>query len=259
MRGGAANVLKGKVMKQTEKSVQRDVKRLYHNVGGRVYDTSQPFRAFITPGVPDLVVYMPRVETMFFHEVKTPMGKLTDPQKGFIEIAESCGQRVIVGGVPAALEILYELQIIVRQGMGELIPIYQGSQVGWIVNKRTACWDWIGAVAPNGYGRVGVLGTKNRTAQAHRVVYEREKGSVDKALDLDHLCRNRRCVNPAHLEPVTRTENSHRGDKTLFTEQEVDEIRERYAKGDITQRELGREYGMDHGYISQLITRKRRS
>lgn len=71
------------------------------------------------------------------------------------------------------------------------------------------CWLWQGAVDPNGYGRFYFQG---RMLGAHRVAYQLLAGGVDGELDLDHLCRNRGCVRPSHLEPVTRRENLLRGD-----------------------------------------------
>ncbi len=76
------------------------------------------------------------------------------------------------------------------------------------------CWEYNGHRDLNGYGVIGV-GSKtdgtNRTRKAHRVLYEALYGEVDKKLDLDHLCRVKSCVNPSHLEPVTRQENLLRG------------------------------------------------
>ena len=66
------------------------------------------------------------------------------------------------------------------------------------------CWLWTGTISRNGYGR-----TLRTTA--HRVAYELFVGPIPPGLDVDHLCRVRACVNPAHLEPVTRAENLWRG------------------------------------------------
>lgn len=71
------------------------------------------------------------------------------------------------------------------------------------------CWEWTAYRDAQGYGKVRV---GRQTFGAHRVVYELMVGPVPDGLQLDHLCRNRGCVRPAHLEPVTQRENILRGE-----------------------------------------------
>lgn len=74
---------------------------------------------------------------------------------------------------------------------------------------NTGCWLWTGCLAhENGYARFSVFG---RQLQVHRWAYEYFVGPIPEGLHLDHLCRVRSCVNPAHLEPVTNRENALRG------------------------------------------------
>lgn len=75
-------------------------------------------------------------------------------------------------------------------------------------DPSTGCWLWIGATTGNGYGNFRFKG-KNHAA--HRVSRSLLIAEVEAELDLDHLCRTRSCINPDHLEPVSRRENVLRG------------------------------------------------
>lgn len=75
------------------------------------------------------------------------------------------------------------------------------------------CWRWTGAIdGQTGYGRLNVEG---RTEYAHRVSYQLCIGDLDPELTIDHLCRNRWCVQPLHLEQVTLRENVRRQPRLL--------------------------------------------
>lgn len=74
------------------------------------------------------------------------------------------------------------------------------------------CWMWMAGRHRSGYG---VFNIKGRQHVAHRLAYEALQGDIPEGLDLDHLCRVRACVNPDHLEPVTRRENLLRSPITL--------------------------------------------
>jgi hypothetical protein len=75
------------------------------------------------------------------------------------------------------------------------------------VQMETGCVEWRGAGVPQGYGHISV---NRRMAYTHRVAYELARGPIPPGHEIDHLCFNRRCVNPQHLEPVTHTENRRR-------------------------------------------------
>lgn len=78
------------------------------------------------------------------------------------------------------------------------------------VEKSDGCWRWLGFIGKEGYGRFGARKGTTSTL-AHRVSYELSVGPIPQGLEIDHLCRNRACVNPSHLEPVTREINIRRG------------------------------------------------
>lgn len=76
------------------------------------------------------------------------------------------------------------------------------------------CWEWKANLDVKGYGQFMVYRRGRavvKYARAHRFSYEHFVGPIPDGLQLDHLCRNPRCVNPGHLEPVTEAENRRRG------------------------------------------------
>lgn len=88
------------------------------------------------------------------------------------------------------------------------------------VDGETGCWIYTGTINKHGYGALGVGG---KSVRAHRLSYQVHVGEIPLGLELDHTChtrencpggngcRHRRCVNPKHLEPVTKTVNVRRG------------------------------------------------
>jgi hypothetical protein len=85
-----------------------------------------------------------------------------------------------------------------------------------VIVLDNGCWQWVGCGKDNGYGvHYGVIGFrdggKRRQYYAHRFSYIAHKGNIPDGYEIDHLCRRPMCVNPEHLEAVTRRENLMRG------------------------------------------------
>lgn len=80
---------------------------------------------------------------------------------------------------------------------------------------NTGCWMWVGLTAHE----YGSMYHEGRTQRAHRVFYTAYKGPIPDGLVIDHLCRNKCCVNPEHLEAVTQKENVRRGKRVALLEE----------------------------------------
>jgi hypothetical protein len=78
------------------------------------------------------------------------------------------------------------------------------------VNKSDDCWNWTSAIDSYGYGVFQLAYPKRQTVKAHRVSYELSIAKIPQDMTIDHLCLNKKCVNPSHLEVVTASENGRR-------------------------------------------------
>lgn len=122
------------------------------------------------------------------------------------------------------------------------------------VVDEAGCHVWSGALS-SGYA---IVGTNRRgNFRAARLVYVRDRGPIPPGMQIDHLCRNRACINSAHLELVTNAENTRRGAKAKLTADDVREIRRRVAAGGCTYRQLAREFGVRSPTISNIANGKR--
>ena len=145
--------------------------------------------------------------------------------------------------------------------------------IGWTVTPQ-GCWEWNGARNGRNYGQIN---SGDRTPSgfmkpilAHRVAWEMENGPITGDLAVCHKCDNPPCVNPGHLFLGTkhenntdmarkrRTLNGERRPQAKLTDAEVDEIRERYAAGGISQKDLGAQYGVSGSAVSAIVNYRRR-
>jgi hypothetical protein len=85
-----------------------------------------------------------------------------------------------------------------------------------VISGEDECWEWTAGTNGNGYGTFAIVPKSairvGKRDYAHRISYRLAHGEIGDGLEIDHLCRNRGCVNPAHLEAVTRKVNQHRGE-----------------------------------------------
>jgi len=125
----------------------------------------------------------------------------------------------------------------------------------YIPVTESGCFIWLAAVDKAGYGRVAHNG---KVVGAHRLMYEQEYGKIPKGKLILHRCDCPSCVNPAHLYAGSQQDNMNdkrgrdRHGRLRFTKEMKKEFAERYKNGE-SQASIGREYGIQRGYVGMLI------
>jgi len=132
------------------------------------------------------------------------------------------------------------------------------------VEKTESCWLWRGGRSKSGYGNFRVSADEPNVS-THRFAYEDTIGPIPRGKLIRHSCDVKICVRPDHLAPGTVLENSQdamvrhrqargfRLPQTKLSEEDVARIRAEYGAGGISQRQLGRKYGVSQGLINHIL------
>lgn len=120
----------------------------------------------------------------------------------------------------------------------------------------TPCWLWAASVRDSGYGQFSI---DDRPRAVHRISYTWAYGVIPSGLTLDHLCRQKRCVRPDHLEAVTRLENTLRARDSYMklSDSDVREVRRLRTAGSSLQ-QIAQLFNVDQSTISLIARGKRR-
>jgi len=124
---------------------------------------------------------------------------------------------------------------------------------GYRVNLKTGCWEWRGYIHPK-TGYSGIMWNGGKPTTAHRVYYENHRGPIPLGMELDHLCKNRPCVNPEHLEIVTRAENTRRSRSAKLSKSDVRTIRS--IGRDVPGQELAFLFDISESVISNILAER---
>lgn len=116
------------------------------------------------------------------------------------------------------------------------------------VRKTSTCWLWMCNPDKNGCGRFRLGTAGSKTVRAHRIAWELVHGPIPAGMHVVHTCDEPRCCNPEHL--ILKSLNK-------LTQEQVTEMRRRYAAGNTLQEELAKAYGVSRSTVSQIVRFKK--
>jgi len=122
------------------------------------------------------------------------------------------------------------------------------------IDPITNCWNALRAPS-NKYGHTKIKIPGFRRKYLHVMMWEQRNGPVPEGKELDHTCKNPRCCNPDHLEPVTNQINVYRGKSTKLTTEQVEEIRRLGTTG-LTHKEIAQRFNVDRSNVTGIIAGK---
>ena len=120
------------------------------------------------------------------------------------------------------------------------------------IQRKTDCWIWPYSIDGSGYG---VIGKGKKLYGAHKFIFELLVRPTPSSCELDHICCNKMCVNPSHLQPVSHAENCRRGKQTKLTQENVKWIRK--MAGVMTQQKIADKFGVSRASIGYILQGKR--
>lgn len=132
-----------------------------------------------------------------------------------------------------------------------------------VLRTDAGCWHWTGAHSVGGYGQLALRNANGRVATkgAHRMAWELLVGPIPEGMEIDHRCRNRGCVNPAHLRVVTRAENirdaAQAGRRPVDPATWAAEVRALLDATQMSQIELAHALGVQECTVSTWVSGRR--